>query len=361
MQKTYIIAEAGVNHNGSFDLAIQLIDAAVAAGADAVKFQSFIPDEMVHKSAPKAKYQLDETQTSQYELLQQLQLSRQQQLELYEYCKTKNIDFLSTPFDFVSLDLLCDELKLSKIKISSGDLTNLPFLLKIAQKGVDVILSTGMANLDEIEYALSCLAFGYFHNQEKDACLEHFKVIYSTKQARELLQEKVTLLHCVSEYPTPVEHVNLYAMDILKNKFMLNVGFSDHTLGNAVPLAAVARGAKVIEKHFTLDQSLPGPDHKVSATVAQFTELVQQIRNIELALGEQKKQPSKVEQENATCARKSLVAKVSIKQGDLFSEDNITFKRPGSGVAPIYFWEYLGKPATMDYEAGEIIQCNRLF
>jgi N-acetylneuraminate synthase len=353
----FIIAEAGVNHNGSLELAKQLVDAAVEAGADAVKFQTFKTEKLVSMKAPKAEYQKKTTgaQESQYEMLKKLELNEQAHEKLIEYCHKKGIQFLSTPFDLDSVDLLTNRFHLSMLKISSGDLTNGPLLLKAAQTGKSIILSTGMSTLGEIESALSVLAYGYLH-QKNPSSFEECRQTYNSEEAQKLLKEKVTLLHCTTEYPTPYHEVNLKAMDTLQYAFGLRVGLSDHTQGIAIPIAAVARGAAVIEKHFTLDRTLPGPDHQASLEPSELKQMVQSIRQVEKALGTSVKQMTQSEIKNKEVARKSLVAAQQIKKGDRFTEENLTVKRPGNGISPFYYWDWFGKTAERAYEKDEIIR-----
>ena len=332
MNKVFIIAEAGVNHNGDINLAKKLIDVAVEAKVDAVKFQTFKTELCVSKNAQKASYQKETTDTneSQFEMIKKLELDENTHKELIAYCKQKNITFLSTPFDSDSIKLL-DELGLSTFKIPSGEITNLPYLRQIGGLNKKIILSTGMANLGEVEAAIEVL------------------VKSGTKR------ENISLLHANTQYPTPMEDVNLKAMITLKNAFGLEVGYSDHTLGIEVDIAAVAMGAKIIEKHFTLDKSLPGPDHKASLEPDELTAMVRAIRNIELALGDGLKHFSKSESENIKIARKSIVAKCDIKKGEIFSEQNICVKRPGDGLNPMRWDEVIGQISQKDYKQDELI------
>ena len=330
--RVFIIAEAGVNHNGDINLAKKLIDVAVEAKVDAVKFQTFKTELCVSKNAKKASYQEENTgkEESQFEMIKKLELDENTHKELIAYCKEKNITFLSTPFDSDSIKLL-DELGLSTFKIPSGEITNLPYLRQIGGLNKKIILSTGMANLGEVEAAIEVL------------------VKSGTKR------ENISLLHANTQYPTPMEDVNLKAMITLKNAFGLEVGYSDHTLGIEVDIAAVAMGAKIIEKHFTLDKSLPGPDHKASLEPDELTAMVRGIRNIELALGDRLKHFSKSESENIKIARKSLVAKCDIKKGEIFSELNICVKRPGDGINPMRWDEVIGQISQKDYKQDELI------
>ncbi len=333
MNKIFIIAEAGVNHNGNMELAKKLIDAAVEAKVDAIKFQTFKTELCISKNAKKAEYQVENTgnaKESQFEMVKKLELTSQNHCELISYCKEKNITFLSTPFDSDSIKLL-HELGLSTFKIPSGEITNLPYLRQIGGLNKKIILSTGMANLGEVEAAIEVL------------------VKSGTKR------ENISLLHANTQYPTPMEDVNLKAMITLKNAFGLEVGYSDHTLGIEVDIAAVAMGAKIIEKHFTLDKNMPGPDHKASLEPDELAAMVRSIRNIELALGDGLKHFSKSESENIKIVRKSIVAKRDIKKGEIFSEQNICVKRPGDGISPIRWDEVIGQISQKDYKQDDLI------
>jgi N,N'-diacetyllegionaminate synthase len=332
MNKVFIIAEAGVNHNGSIELAKKLIDVASEAGADAVKFQTFKAEKLVSKNASKAEYQKQTTDNSesQFDMIKKLELDLATHKELIAYCKTKNIMFLSTPFDHDSIDML-DQLGLEIFKIPSGEITNLPYLRHIGQLGKKVILSTGMADIGEIEDALDVL------------------IEARTKK------ENITVLHANTMYPTPMEDVNLQAMVTIGNAFDIAYGYSDHTLGIEVDIAAVAMGATCIEKHFTFDKTMEGPDHKASLEPDELKAMVKAIRNIELALGSSVKKPSKSEMPNISVARKSIVAKTDIKKGDTLSEKNITIKRPGNGINPMRWDEIVGSTAVKDYKEDEII------
>jgi len=331
--KTYIIAEAGVNHNGSLELAFQLIDAAREAGVDAVKFQSFKAETLVSKKAEKADYQKKTTDIneSQYDMIKKLELSLDDHYKLIEYCKKVGIQFLSSPFDLDSIDLL-EELRLDIFKIPSGEIINLPYLRKIGKLNKYVILSTGMSDLGEIEDALNVL-------------VENGTDI-----------NKIIVLQCNTEYPTPYEDVNLKAMFTIKNSFGVKVGYSDHTKGIEVPIAAVAIGAEVIEKHFTLDRNMEGPDHKASLVPNELKEMVFAIRNIEKALGNGIKKASKSELKNKPIARKSLVAVKEIKKGELFTEKNIGIKRPGNGISPMRWDEVIGKISNKEYCVDDLIE-----
>jgi N,N'-diacetyllegionaminate synthase len=328
----FIIAEAGVNHNGSLVLAKQLIDKAVEAGADSVKFQTFKAEEVISQFAPKAEYQKKATNPveSQLEMVKKLELSFADFEELYSYCEKKGIMFLSTPFDLESARFL-KKLGLEIFKIPSGEITNYLLLKEIGSYKKEVILSSGMADLGEIEDALD--------------------VLIKAGSTR----EKITILHCNTDYPTPYEDVNLQAMITICKAFQVNVGYSDHTTGIIIPVAAVALGAQVIEKHFTLDKNLPGPDHKASLEPDELKAMVKAIRNVERALGTGIKKPSKSELKNLPIARKSIVAKQPIRQGEVFNENNLTVKRPGTGISPMRWHEVLGKKAQRDYEKDELI------
>ena len=356
MNKVFIIAEAGVNHNGSLDMALELIDVAFQAGADAVKFQTFKAEKVVSRFACKAEYQSRNTATaeSQLEMLKKLELAEKQHMVLAEHCKKCGIEFMSTPFDSDNVDFLANVVNVSRLKIPSGEITNGLILLKFAQTGKPLILSTGMSTLDEVETALGALAYGFINSGEMPS-IGAFKEAYSSNEGRTFLQEKVSLLHCTTEYPTPFEEVNLRAMDTLRDKFTLPVGLSDHTMGIAIPIAAVARGAGIIEKHFTLDRNLPGPDHRASLEPSELQQMVSSIRQIELALGTSVKGPTASEFKNMVSARRSLVAIRKINRGELFTEDNITTKRPGSGISAIYYWDMLGKVAQRDYSVDEMV------
>lgn len=332
--KTLIIAEAGVNHNGDMALAKGLIAAAAQAGADLVKFQTFIAAKIISRSAPKAEYQKGATdpQESQQEMVRKLELTRENHLELIAECEKHGIGFFSTAFDKDSINLL-EELGGSMIvKVPSGELTNLPYLRYLTRHGKQVLLSTGMANLGEIEAAINVVEQG------------------GTPR------EKITVLHCTTEYPTPMEDVNLRAMVNIGKAFGVSIGYSDHTPGIEVPIAAVALGAAVIEKHFTLDRNLPGPDHRASLEPDELKAMVQGIRNIEKALGDGIKRPSPSELKNKPIARKSLVAARPIKTGELFSEDNLMAKRPGTGISPMHWDDVIGRTASRDFSEDELIE-----
>jgi len=328
----FIIAEAGVNHNGSIELAYRLIDVASESGANAVKFQTFKAENLVSKNAQKAEYQKQTTNPSesQFNMLKKLELDTNAHKRLIDYCKKKDIIFLSTPFDHESIELL-DELELQIFKIPSGEITNLTYLRHIGSLRKEVILSTGMSTLKEIEEALIILT------------------------SAGTSKKNITILHANTMYPTPMEDVNLRAMQTIQDKFDVAVGYSDHTLGIEVDIAAVAMGATIIEKHFTLDKTMDGPDHKSSISPEELKAMVSSIRNIEKALGSSIKKPSKSEKPNITMARKSIVASKSIKKGELFTEKNITIKRPGTGISPMKWDNILGKVAERDYQIDDLL------
>lgn len=334
MNHTIIIAEAGVNHNGSLELAKQLVDRAVEAGADYIKFQTFKAANLVTKSAQQADYQMRNVgggDSSQYQMLKRLELSREEHLELIGYCQQRGIHFFSTAFDFDSIEFL-DSLHLNLWKIPSGEITNYPYITQIAQKQGDVILSTGMSTAEDIQNAVGVLLkFG------------------KTK-------DQITILHCNTEYPTPFEDVNLLAMQSIAKQFGTKVGYSDHTRGIEVPIAAVALGATVIEKHFTLDRNMPGPDHKASLEPDELKAMVSAIRNIEKALGSAEKKVTDSERKNIAIARKSIVAAKDIRKGELLTEENITVKRPGTGISPMRWEEVLGTVAVRDFKEDELIE-----
>ena len=354
---TFIIAEAGVNHNGSIDLARSLIDAAVAAKADAVKFQSFVASSIVTTSARKAEYQIAQTggQESQLEMLQRLELSHAQQRELFDYCKKSGIEFLSTPFDSESLKFLVSDLKLSTIKVGSGELTNAPFLLEVARCTDKLILSTGMSTIDEIELALGVVAFGMSANKTSEPSTDACKKALVNDAGRQALRQRVTLLHCTTDYPTSPSDVNLQAMLTLSEKFNCQVGLSDHSIGTHIAVGAVAMGATVIEKHLTTSRDLAGPDHKASLEPDEFKKLVANIRDIEIALGSAEKTPTANETKNQQVARRSIVASKAIKSGEVFTTENIVVKRPGTGQSPFKYWDLLGTKSTRDIAANELI------
>jgi N,N'-diacetyllegionaminate synthase len=331
--KTLIIAEAGVNHNGNLDMARRLIDVAAEAGADLVKFQTFNADRLVTRAAQKAAYQTQTAKAdeSQHAMLRELELSRDAHESLIVHCRQKGVGFFSTGFDEESVDLLA-KLGLDRFKIPSGEITNLPYLRHVGRYGKPVILSTGMGQLGEIKAALEVL------------------------EQSGTPRERITVLHCNTAYPTPMSDVNLRAMLSIRDAFKVAVGYSDHTQGIEVAIAAVALGATVIEKHFTLDRNMPGPDHKASLEPEELKAMVQAIRNIEQALGDGIKRPSPSEAKNIPIARKSIVAACTIRAGELLSEANLAVKRPGTGISPMRWDEILGQRAPRDFAADELIE-----
>lgn len=334
-KKTFIIAEAGVNHNGDLMLAKRLIEEAAAAGVDAVKFQTFKAENIVAKQAPKAAYQQKgaDPGESQFQMLKKLEFGQADWQEIALHCRAHHILFLSTPFDLESIEKLLS-FDLPIFKIPSGELTNLPYLRRVGQLKKELILSTGMADMAEIGAAL--------------------KILTEAGTPK----EDITVLHCNTEYPTPMEDVNLKAMNTIASTFKVKIGYSDHTLGIEVPIAAVALGATLIEKHFTLDKSMPGPDHRASLDPSELKEMVTAIRNIEKALGSGNKEPSRSELPNRAIARKSIVASLSIKAGEIFSPENLTCKRPGTGISPMEWDNLIGRPAPRDFEPDELIVCS---
>lgn len=353
--RTLVIAEAGVNHNGSLETALQLVDVAANSGADVVKFQTFRAGSLVSVHAQKAAYQIVSTgqQGGQLEMLRALELSEAAHRTLAARCKQAGIAFMSTAFDSESLRFLAG-FDMPATKIPSGDVTAAPLLLEAARVGRPIILSTGMCSLADIEEALGVIAFGLTCDEAPSPAA--FASAFASAEGRAALLRSVTLLHCVTEYPAPLADVNLRAMDVMREAFGLPVGYSDHTLGTAAALAAVARGATVIEKHFTLDKNLPGPDHRASLEPDEFTAMVRGIREMELALGAPRKEPSPAELSNQRVARRSLVTARPVRRGELFNSDNLAIKRPGTGKHPIHYWSVLGTPATRDYAADEILE-----
>lgn len=354
---TLIIAEAGVNHNGSEKLAFELVDAAFAAGVDIVKFQTFKANKLVTARAKQADYQVKNTQKveSQLAMLSRLELSYEFHHDLVTYCNKLGIEFLSTAFDEDSLEFLVKDLGLKKLKVPSGELTNAPLVLQHAQTGADLIVSTGMATLAEVESALGVIAFGYLARPNAVPSARAFQAAYFSAEGQRLLKKKVTLLHCTTEYPAPMPDINLKAMDTLGTAFNLAVGYSDHSAGIEIPIAAVARGAVLIEKHFTLDKNMEGPDHKASLDPDELKAMTLAIRNVEIAIGDGVKGPRPSEIKNKDIARKSLVAAISITEGDVFSAENLQIKRPGNGLSPYSYWDLLGTVSTASYQEGELI------
>nr|WP_317200236.1 N-acetylneuraminate synthase [uncultured Psychrobacter sp.] len=351
-----IIAEAGVNHNGSKDLAFELINAAYNSGADVVKFQTFKAKSLVTKSAEQADYQTKNTgvSESQFDMLSRLELDYETHKELIAHCDKLGIEFLSTAFDKESLDFLVNDLQLKILKIPSGELTNAPFVLEHAKTGCDLIVSTGMASLAEIESALGVIAFGLI-GKESQPNAQAFSEAYNSEAGQSVLRSKVILLHCTTEYPAPVDEINLRAMNTLESAFKLTTGYSDHSAGISISIAATALGAQLIEKHFTLDKSMPGPDHKASLEPSELKAMVDAIRDVEQALGNGVKGAQASEIKNKPIARKSLVAAQKINKGEAFTEANLMIMRPGSGMSPYLYWSLLGKIALQDYTEGDLI------
>ena len=333
--RCFIIAEAGVNHNGDINIAKKLVDKAKEAGVDAIKFQTFRAENLVTKEAPKAEYQKETTgDGSQFEMLKKLALSLEDHIILKKYCEEKGIMFISTPFDYESVDLL-EKIDVPLYKVSSGDLTNLPLLSYIANKNKPIILSTGMANLGEVEEAVETIS--------------------------KAGNDRIILLHCTSNYPTAYEDVNLRAMLTMKEAFKLPVGYSDHTIGIEIPIAAVALGAKVIEKHFTLDRNMKGPDHRASIEPDELKIMVRSIRNIELAMGDGIKRCNKSEEKSKFVSRKSIVAKYDIRKGQVITEDLIDYKRPAGGLPPKFVKYILGKKSSINIKKDEVIDFEKIY
>jgi len=355
--KGYIIAEAGVNHNGDLELANKLVDSAAELGADAVKFQTFCADAVVTGNAPKADYQkrtTDENE-SQKEMLQRLELPREWHYQLKKRANNLGIDFLSTAFDEDSLDFLVRNIGIQSVKIPSGELTNGPLVLAAARTGLNLIVSTGMASMADIKCALEVIAFGLMRH-ELPPSTKAFKAALQSQDGRLIVQKKVTLLQCTTEYPASPEEANLIAMQNMGDEFKTPVGFSDHTLGTAVAIAAAARGAVIIEKHFTLDRTLPGPDHKVSLEPKEMGAMINDVRIAWRALGDGNKKAMPGELKNMTIARRSLIAARSLKKGDIIQSDDLIARRPGTGISPMKYWSFIDTPAEQDYVIGELIR-----
>lgn len=355
--RTLIIAEAGVNHNGDLSRALALIEAAAKAGANAVKFQTFKTKSLVHSGAPKARYQINATGAAggQFDMLQKLELDEAAHIRLVAACRDLGIEFLSTAFDEESLELLVN-LGIRRIKVPSGEITNGPLLLKMARIGLPIIVSTGMATLDEIADTLAVFTWG-FTQVDNPTSLAKLREYHARHHAA-VLTGRVTVLQCSTAYPAPPESINLRAMDTLATKFGLPIGLSDHSKGITVSLAAVARGATVIEKHFTLDRSLPGPDHTASLEPDEFANMVQGIRTVELALGDGEKLPGEAESANIAVARRSLFAARSIAAGQKICGDDLSALRPATGISPMRYWDLLGCRAKADWVEGDQIRID---
>lgn len=349
-----VIAEAGVNHNGDRDLAFKLVKVAADSGADAVKFQTFNAERLAALTAPKAKYQQATTDAleSQLAMLKKLELPESWHRELQDYASGLGITFISTAFDLQSLTFL-QSLQLPYYKVPSGEITNGPLLLAFARTGKELIISTGMATLGEIEQALAIVAYGYAHSGEPDSIEEVWK-FWSSPESRQAIDGRVSLLHCTSQYPTAMEEVNLRAMDSLAETFGLPVGYSDHTEGLLIPVAAVARGASIIEKHFTLDRSMPGPDHKASLEPGELRQMVYQIREIERALGDGFKRPQPSEWDTRKAARQQIIFTKPVDKGAPIPRSALATARCGRGLSPAELWDLVGKPAARAYQPGDV-------
>lgn len=354
--QTLIIAEAGVNHNGSLETAIKLVDEAALAGADVVKFQTFLSSELVTRRAKQARYQKTNMgrSISQFEMIRELELKKADWSNIANRCASKGIEFLSTAFDRQSLDLLLD-LGIRRVKIPSGELTNGPLLLAYAKSGKPLILSTGMAKLQEVEDALGVLAYGLL-KWERDPGIEVFRTAMRSEEGRAALKEHVTVLQCTTEYPTPDDEIHLRVMTTFRESFDVSVGLSDHSTGIWAPIAATAMGASVVEKHFTLSRDMPGPDHAASLEPEELQAMVRGIQKVNVALGDGKKTPSPSEAGNISVARRYLVAVTKISKGEAFTEQNISAKRSGSGISPMSYWQVLGHRAKREFAADEPIE-----
>ena len=367
--KVFIIAEAGVNHNGSIAVAKRLVKAAALAGADAVKFQAFRADRLATRQVPKAEYQKKTTgnSQSQWQMLKLLELGEAAHIRLKKYTEALGIEFLSSPFDLKSADMLIKKIGVKKIKVPSGEITNAPLLLKLASSGLPMIVSTGMSTMKEIEEALGVLAFGYTRRKPDKLSCASFRKAFKSSRGKNAIRKKITLLQCTTQYPAPSELAHLRVMRVFGKRFGVSVGYSDHTKGIAASLVAVALGASVIEKHLTLDQTMEGPDHKASLKPDRFREMVEKIRRQEdllsevgknemrRLLGRPKKSVSPIEKKNRQVARKSIISSKLIRAGELFSEKNLDTKRSGQGISPMRYWDVLGKTAVKNFTPGEMI------
>lgn len=359
--RTIIIAEAGVNHNGDTELARQLIDIAASAGADYVKFQTFKAEEVSSADAPLAEYQAANLNGggSQIEMLKKLELSREQHHFLSQHCRRRGIKFLSTAFDVASLRFLSEDLEVDLIKIPSGEIVNPLLLIEAGRTCKPIIMSTGMAVMSEIELALGAIAHGRL-NSDMPASESNLKAILQSSEGQATISDRVSLMHCTTEYPAAFTDINLRAIDTLKAAFRAPVGLSDHSPGISVAIAAVAMGARIIEKHFTVDQSLPGPDHKASLTPEELHSLVKSIREVEAAVGHGRKEPAAIELKNAAIARRSVAAACDIEPGTMIETGHLCFKRPGTGISPMRYLELTGRKAVRKISAGTIISLNDL-
>jgi N-acetylneuraminate synthase len=354
-KKIFIVAEAGVNHNGSVSKALDLIDAAAYAGADAVKFQTFVTEKMITKNSEKANYQKRTTviKENQFEMIKKLELNFNSYFKLKNRCRKNNIKFLSTAFDYDSLNFLVNKLKLDVLKIPSGEIINGPYLLEHAKYKKKLIVSTGMSTINEVETCLGVIAFGLLNKSKPSK--KSFQNAYKSKEGKRILSKYVTLLHCTSNYPAKFSEINLNAMIELKNKFGLAVGYSDHSKGTLVSISAAAMGARYIEKHFTLDKNLPGPDHLASLEPDELKLMVTSIRNVEIIRGSKKKIPQASEINVQKVARRSIVATKKIRKGDIINENNIGLKRPASGKNPMDYWKLIGQTSKKNYDIDENI------
>ena len=358
-KRCFFIAEAGVNHNGNLDTAKKLIEVAAEAGADAVKFQTFYANKLVTKTASKASYQADLTgrEQSQFSMLKSLELSEDNFLELGEFADQHNIEFMSTAFDGQSLEFLVSEVGVRRLKIPSGEITNGPFLLEHARKGLPLIMSTGMATIDEIHDALSVLAFGASNDQNCRAPTKRLLAqAYEHERSKDWWGDRITLLHCTSEYPAPLEEINLRALHSMSENFGLPCGYSDHSEGVEVSIAAAALGATVIEKHFTLDKTLPGPDHMASLDPKELALLVRGIHSVTIALGSDVKKVGVAEAKNISMVRRGLYASKDIYKSESFTSENVICLRPANGKSPMEFWQIMGQPALKNYRKGDPIE-----
>jgi len=356
-RKVEIIAEVGVNHNGSLERAKQLVDAGVAAGVDVIKFQTFNAESLATPLAEMASYQQKNTgrQQSQLAMLKEIELPLPAFVELQEYCHAKGVEFMSSPFDDRSLDFLVSELNVKRLKIASGEISNAPLLLKFGRSQCPLILSTGMASGEDIDRALAVIAFGIKYPDREPGSLRECQLEWAQPETQRRLRERVTLLHCTSQYPAPLDQVNLRVMGSMAERWGLPIGYSDHTEGIDVAIAATALGATVIEKHFTLDKTLEGPDHRASLEPSELAALVISVRAVSAALGSKNKQIQNCEENTRAVARKSLVASEIIQKGELFTSDNLQARRPGTGVSPMQYWDILGRESQSTYCAGEVI------
>jgi N-acetylneuraminate synthase len=356
--RVYVIAEAGVNHNGDLGLAHKLVEIAADAGADAVKFQTFRAEAVVATDAPKAGYQKETTgaDESQLAMLRRLELPTEAHHALRASCRARGVDFLSTPFDRQSLDFLTGELGLETIKVPSGEITNGPLLLAAARSARKLIVSTGMSTLDDVREALGVIAFGFVRPADTQPSRQAFADAFADTEGQRAVRERVVLLHCTSQYPAPEDEINLRAMATMRDAFAMPVGLSDHSAGIAVPIAAAALGARVIEKHFTADRALPGPDHRASLEPAELATMIAGIRTVERALGDGVKAPTASEADTAAVARRSLAATTAIAAGATFGEANLGTLRPGTGISPMAYWDWLGRTAADDVPAGSLLR-----